>query len=334
MMKQNDNDGRRGGFLPAGRAFPALRPALFALLLLAGLAALPAQEDGVIRSESNQVFVPVTVSTLDGDLVTDLRRGDFHLLENGIEQEIANWAHEEVPLNVVFLMDASGSEVLEMTSIKKAIREFVSELHPEDRVALITFNAEARLILDWSNDKVRLDKALDRVFPKGNTVWYDALYLVVHDMLAQAKGKKVIISVTDGCDTGSLTPFQDVLDQLQQSDAQLYVFSKTGNIKDLYDYYKREYGGQYDETEIMKMMYAAEAQLQKMSAETGGRTLDLSRTESLSVLYKKLIRELRQQYYLSYQPYNFEKDGSYREIRVRVDRPGVRVRNRKGYYSR
>ncbi|MBP7866964.1 MAG: VWA domain-containing protein [Acidobacteria bacterium] len=318
----------------SGRTRPLPPALLAAALLLLGAAHAPAQDDNVIRSESNQVFVPVSVSTVEGEPVTDLKRTDFHVLENGIEQELANWAHEEVPLNVVFLMDASHSEFMEMTAIKKAIRAFAAELHAQDRIALVTFNAEARLILNWSNDRERLDKALDRVFPKGNTVWYDALYVVQKDLLPQVQGKKVIVSVTDGWDTGSLVKFQEVLDTCLQSDAQIYIFGKTESIREYAEYFKREYGAKYDETGLMKVMYAAESQIRKLTSETGGRVVDLAKSDKLETLYRKLIKELRMQYYLSYQPYNMEKDGTYREIKVRVDRPGMVIHHRRGYNAK
>ena len=294
----------------------------------------PPQGEPVIRSETRQVFVPVNVSTVDGEPVTNLTRRDFHLFEDGQEQEVINCASEEVPLNVVFLMDISGSTFMELGAIKKAVRTFVSELQPQDRVAIVTFNSEARLILDWSNDLTRLDRALDRVVPKGNTVWYDALYVTLTDLLPKVRGKKVILSVTDGWDTASLVDFHEVLDKVTAGDAQIYVVSKTAGIKDFADYVRKEYGARIDETTVMKVMYAADSQLRKLAYETGGRVIVPKSSGALVTIYHGLVKELRQQYYLSYTPYNVLKDGQYRKISVQVDRAGVRTFCRPGYYAR
>ncbi len=125
----------------------ALRLALALALLAASRPVGPAaQEPPTIRTEVQQIFVPVTVSSQAGEPVIDLTRKDFHLFEDGIEQEIINCAREEVPLNVVFLMDISHSTFMELGAIKKAVRTFVGALRSDDRVAIVTFNNEARLI--------------------------------------------------------------------------------------------------------------------------------------------------------------------------------------------
>jgi VWFA-related protein len=276
----------------------------------------------------------VSVSTVEGEPVANLTRKDFHLFEDGQEQEIVNCAQEEVPLNVVFLMDISHSTFMELGAIKKAVRSFVAELQPQDRVAIVTFNNEARLILDWSNDLDRLDRALERVVPKGNTVWYDALYVTLTDLLPKVRGKKVILSVTDGWDTGSLVDFHQVLDKVTTGDAQIYVVSKTAGIRDFADYCRTEYGMRIDETQVMKIMYAADSQLRKLTYETGGRVIVPSGSADLVNIYQKLVKELRQQYYLSYTPHNILMDGQYRKISVQVDRAGARIYCRPGYYAR
>ncbi len=304
-------------------------------LLLATTFPLSAQQEGaVIRSQVRQIFVPVTVSNMEDKPITDLKKSDFHLYEDGVEQDIVNFAQEQVPLNVVFLMDISGSTFLELGAIKKAVRTFVEHLEPQDRVAIVTFNNEARLILDWSNDMTRLDRALDRVVPKGSTVWYDAVYVTLKDLLPPVKGKKVIISVTDGWDTGSLVSFHDLLDEITASDVQMYIVSKTSSLRDYAEYVRQTYGGRYDETQLMKIMYQSESQLKKLAWETGGRVIDPGSTGNLEKIYKDLVQELRMQYYISYRPHNIMRDGNYRKITVRVDRMGVKIHHRPGYYAR
>lgn len=318
---------------PLPRKFPWIRLLLPVLVLQAGL--ISGQDEGpVIRSKVRQIFVPVTVTSQAGEPVTDLKRSEFHLLEDGIEQEIINLAKEEVPLNVVFLMDISHSTFLELGAIKNAIRAFFQGLSAEDRVSMVTFSDEARLILDWCNDSSRLERALDRATPKGSTVWYDALYVTLKDLLADVRGKKVVVSVTDGMDTGSLTGYQEILELATSGDVQVYIVSKTAALKDYYEYLKKEYGGQYDETALMKMMYSCEAEIRKLCHETGGRVIDPRASSNLSQIYRDLVKELRMQYYLSYSPFNATRDGQYRKITVRVDRMAVRIHHRPGFIAK
>ncbi len=287
------------------------------------------------RVKVKQIFVPVSVTSLSGDPVTGLTKKDFRIYENGIEQKIINFASEEVPLNVVFLMDVSGSTYLESGDIKQAIIDFSKELKPQDREAIISFNNQSKLILDWCNDLYRVERALDRVMPKGSTVWYDTLYVTFTDLLKGVKGKKVVIGITDGVDTGSIVSFDDALNKAIDSNAQVYIISQTSKLKDLADYYRRNYGARINETDLMKTMYAADSQLKEITYKTGGRLIYPDKlTKPLNEIFVKLIKELRQEYYISYKPHNIFMDGSYRKIKVVVKRPNVLVRYKPGYYAR
>ncbi len=287
------------------------------------------------RVKVKQIFVPVSVTSLSGDPVTGLKKEDFRIYEDGIEQKIINFASEEVPLNVVFLMDISGSTYLESGDIKQAIIDFANKLKPQDRIAIISFNNQSKLILDWCNDLYRVERALDRVMPKGSTVWYDTLYVTFTDLLKNVKGKKVVIGITDGVDTGSIVSFDDALNKAIDSNAQVYIISQTSKLKELADFYRKNYGAKIDETDLMKTMYAADGQLKEIAYKTGGRVIYPDKlTKPLNTIFVKLIKELRQEYYISYKPHNILMDGSYRKIKVVVKRPNVLVRYKPGYYAR
>ena len=287
------------------------------------------------RVKVKQIFVPVSVTSLSGEPITGLTKKDFRIYEDGIEQKIINFASEEVPLNVVFLMDISGSTFLEAGDIKQAIIDFSKRLKPQDRVAIISFNNQSKLILDWCNDLYRVERALDRVMPKGSTVWYDTLYVTFTDLLKDVKGKKVVIGITDGVDTGSIVSFDDALNKAIDSNAQVYIISQTSKLKELANFYRKNYGARINETDLMKTMYAADSQLKELAYKTGGRVIYPDKLiKPLNEIFVKLIKELRQEYYISYKPHNILMDGSYRKIKVVVKRPGVLVRYKPGYYAR
>ncbi len=287
------------------------------------------------RVKVKQIFVPVSVMSRSGEPISGLEKKDFRIFEDGIEQKIINFSSEDVPLNVVFLMDISGSTFLETGAIKQAIIDFAEKLMKRDRIAIISFNNQSKLILDWCNELYRVERALDRVMPKGSTVWYDTLYVTFTDLLKSVNGKKIVIGITDGVDTGSIVSFDEALNSAIDSGAQVYIISETSKLKDLAQYYRKNYGAKIDETNLMKTMYAADSQLRELAYKTGGRVIYPDKlTEPLNQIFVKLVKELRKEYYISYKPHNIFMDGRYRKIKVVVKRPNVLVRYRPGYYAR
>src|SRR5437867_9065217 len=127
------------------------------------------QEPFKIGVEVNLVTVPVTVRKSGGGFVNGLRQSAFQILEDGEPQEIISFAQEGVPTRIAIVLDISGSVRYEWGSIKFATKKFIEHLKPEDKFALVTFNEETRLKMDWGSNPSRVDQVLTSVYCKGGT---------------------------------------------------------------------------------------------------------------------------------------------------------------------
>lgn len=313
-------------------------------LLLLGLFSGQPQESNQTQQDEgfrigvavNQVFLSVNARSSTGGFVSGLIQEDLQVYENGVKQEILNFYSEGVPVNVVLLIDISGSTRDAQGEIQRAALGFARSLSDEDRVAIITFNDAPRLILNWTNDTERVELALGSIYAKGSTVFNDALYVTFDDLLAKVEGKTAVIALTDGIDTNSMVEPEEIMDLAVRSEAMVYVVSK------LEEYWAGAIAA--------RMAYQARAQLvprvlkdpfiisakrflERLAQQTGGAVLDTKAFSNLSDVYSQVAEELKNQYYISYIPSNILKDGKWRDIEVRARRSGVVVSTRPGYYA-
>jgi VWFA-related protein len=287
--------------------------------------------DATIRVEVNLVNLALTVRSVDGGFVKDMKKEDFQVYEDGVRQEITNFLQESVPVHVVLLIDISGSVRYEWGSIKQAARRFASELGPSDQVSVIVFNNQARLIQDWTNKLEKIERSLGKIFPKGETALFDALYVTFDDMLKNVRGKKAVILLTDGFDNISKVSYQTAVDLAVHSEALVYCVSEVEALRNSIEYAEREAGRKFGIRH--EEYYNADMLLKKLSYETGGKVLYPDSFGELGNAYAKVAEELKNQYSIGYVPSNTLKDGSYRKIKVEVGRPGVRVSTRPGYFA-
>jgi len=316
--------------------------ALFLLLL--GLFSGQPQESSQTQQDEgfrigvavNQVFLSVNARSVAGGFVSGLIQEDLQVYENGVKQEILNFYSEGVPVNVVLLIDISGSTREAQGEIQRAALGFASSLSDEDRVAIITFNDAPRLILNWTNDIEKVELALGSIYAKGSTVFNDALYVTFDDLLAKVEGKKAVIALTDGIDTNSMVEPEDTMNLAVRSEAMVYVVSKleeywAGAIAARMAFQAR---GQLV-PRVLKdpFILSAKRFLERLAQQTGGTVLDTKAFSSLSDVYRQVAEELKNQYYISYIPSNILKDGKWRDIEVRARRSGVVVSTRPGYYA-
>ncbi|MBZ5495309.1 MAG: VWA domain-containing protein [Acidobacteriia bacterium] len=284
-----------------------------------------------IGVEVNMVTVPVTVRKPAGGFVKGLPKSAFHVTEDGEEQEILTFEQEGVPTRLAIVLDVSGSVRPEWGTIKYATRKFVENLKSEDQFALITFNTETRLKMDWGTKADRLEDVLTSVYCKDNTNLWDTIYTVSNDVFKDIRDKKAMIIMTDGLDNNSTISYKDALDAAVHSEAAVYVVSKTQAVREAYLADKAQ-GGWYagvPEEEFLQ----ADLALRKLAYETGGRVLYPNTFGQLDNIYAQVDEELRNQYTLGYISANTAKDGSYRRIEVTVDAAGATTSARPGYYA-
>src|SRR5438445_7680006 len=150
--------------------------------------------------------------------------------------------------------------------------------------------------------------------PRG-TLLYDAIYLAAHDELAQQVGRKAMIILTDGEDQGSQLKIQDAVEAAQKADTIVYVLLCAD--RGFYGF-----GG-----------YSGEGEMKKLTAETGGRVIDVgNKPEKLKAAFDQISQELRTQYNIGYVPTNLVRDGSFRRVEIH-SKEGYKIQSRSGYFS-
>jgi VWFA-related protein len=213
---------------------------------------------------------------------------------------------------------------------------FATSLESEDQISVVTFSDDPRLILNWTNDVQRVTSALHSIYAKGATVLNDALYVVFDDLLRDTKGKKAVIILTDGIDTGSLVGQTEVMQLAVRSETMVYVVSK------LEEYWAGAIAARAQLQaqsrlipEVLKDSFILEARqfLERLAQRTGGKILRAQDFATLSDVYRQVAEELKNQYHISYTSSNIIKDGRWREIEVRTQRREVEVNTRPGYYA-
>jgi len=289
------------------------------------------QEGFKIGVEVGLVTVPVTVRKPGGGFYKGLPQSAFRILEDGVEQEILTFAQEGVPTRLAIVLDSSGSVRSEWGSIKRATRKFVEHLKPDDEFALITFNTETRLKMDWGRKADRLDAVLTSVYCKDNTNLWDAVWVVGRDLFKGVTEKKAVIIMSDGLDNNSSVSYKEALDAAVRSEAMFYVVSKTEAVRQMI-LYEQAAAGIYQNIPA-EVFLQADVALRKLSYETGGRVLYPNSFGQLDNIYAEVDEELRSQYTLGYISTNKVKDGTYRRIQTGVTAPDAIISARPGYYA-
>ncbi len=310
----------------------------------------PRESDDTIRLRAEEVLLNVTVTDSSGRQITSLKRDDFIIAEDNERQDITSFLVSSVPVNVVLMLDASGSVAGEIDSIKKAAMRFVAGLGAEDQISLIKFHTDVELIQDWTSkaDDVRHavswrfkpGMVMDRngSYAPGSTSLYDALYATAEDQLAKVEGRKAIILLTDGDDTSSKLTYEKALSAVVKSGAVVFVISKARAImKAINDQYGGTVGKVFGTANAARTFSArlerAELMMTNLSRRTGGQIFSPLEDKQMESVYGEVARELKNQYIITYVSKNGERDGRLRQVRVYLARPGYQARTREAYYA-
>jgi Ca-activated chloride channel family protein len=286
----------------------------------------PLQSQGVrIGVSVNMVTVPITVRKANGEFIKGLPQSSFRVFEDGKPQEITFFTQEALPTNIAIVLDISESVRSEWGSIKYATKRFIEHLKPEDLFSLLTFNTEFLIKMDWGKKTNKLDAVLSSIYCKDNTKLWDTLWVISTDAFKGVDGKKAIIIMSDGMDTGSDVSFAEALQAAMHSEAAIYVVSKTEAIRQYYEY--------MDAKVPPEDFARADAALRKFAQETGGRVLYPNTFGQLDDIYAQVDEELHNQYTIGYSPSNTALDGTYRNISVGVALKDAVITARPGYYA-
>jgi Ca-activated chloride channel family protein len=261
----------------------------------------------VERVDVDAVQVTVTVSDGRGKFVRNIPQSAFRVFEDGRPQAVTHFASEDVPLELVAAIDISGSMAAAMPKLKKAVKEFLGDVPPQDQVTLLGFNDSIFTLTRKATDPAERIKAVDRLAPWGSTALYDVLLRGV-EMLGRQTGRKALVVFTDGEDQGSHATITDVERRLQSSDVTLYMIAQGRGVT----------------------MESLKKVMERLSVPTGGRALFTDSIDELHTAFADLLDELSNQYLLGYQSTNSKRDDAWRKIKVDVDGHHD-VRARQGY---
>jgi VWFA-related protein len=316
-------------------------------------------EGDVVRIDTNLVTVPVSVLDRDGRYISDIRREQFNVFENGAEQKIAYFEATEKPFTVALLLDTSGSTFFHLWEIKEAAINFAKQLRPQDRVFIVTFDRLVMLLTEATNDLNVVTEVVQRNAITGfSTRLYDAIDLVIKARLNKIDGRKAIVLFTDGVDTASYqATYQSSLREVEELDALIYPIQY--DTTDFVDAQTRTNttietttirSKNFPTRSSSRVTYGnpkasgpgtsigdyklADQYLHQLATKTGGRLYEANDRTQLSAAFSKIAAELSHQYSLGYYPQTTPQSGERREIRVRVDQPNVAVRARDGYVKR
>src|ERR1043166_1715683 len=303
-------------------------------------------DDEVVRINASEVLVPATVRDSSGRLVTDLTRKDFRVFEDGREQPLSDLSLRRVPVDVALLVDASSSVAESFEDFRRAAEQFAARLSPEDRFCLIKFDDRVELLLDWTQSRLHLRRALARLSTGVFTRFNDALLLLAREQFRAGERRHALVVLSDGIDSNRGSATSDAaLRALLQSQVAVYVIANTeierarkqaeldsllAGSDSTVRFNELRIG---DLREGLRVLADSETNLAALTRETGGRLYKPQSFDALDQVYTEIADELRHQYALYYTPTNPARDGRFRSVRVEVPGHDYQVATRVGYYA-
>src|SRR5262245_47370032 len=276
-------------------------------------------------SRTNLVVLSATAVDGKGRPVTNLRRDDFRVFEEGRQQRIEHFSEaEKLPARVLLLVDFSGSmnEELKTSSARMAIVQLLASLGPEDQVALAGFDSRYFGLVQFTRNKDEILKALDTVQPCGSTALHDALDKGASARASHGEGRRAVVVITDGIDTASMQAPDSVIARSRALDVPIYTVSV---VSPLDDPSSDQFVGRRQAGAATK----GSAVLARYADLSGGAAFRVSDFRGLKDAADRIALELKHQYRLGYDPP--AGPSRFRRVEVRTTRRGVVVRTRSGY---
>ena len=335
---------------------------------------LRGQQTPTFSSDVNVVNVLATVRDKHGQIVNNLTKDDFKLEEDGRPQTIRYFAKEtDLPLTLGLLVDTSMSQRRVLEQERIASYAFLEHLMREDKdkAFVIHFDWDIELLQDLTSSRKKLNAALEKLdnpeFEQsggggggggggspgsgghhrgGGTTLYDAVFLASDELMQKQQGRKAVIILSDGVDTGSKVTLTRAIEAAQR--ANTLVYSILFSDKDAYG--NRNYGvhmggmgggmgrpggigrggpggyPQQSHPDGKKVM-------EQIARETGGRFFEVSKKQSIDQIYASIEEELRNQYSLGYSPDKADASSGYHKIHLTTTQKDLVVQTRDGYYT-
>ena len=278
------------------------------------------------RAGVEVVSLNVTVTERDGRFVSGLPQEAFSVFEDGVKQDVIFFSGTQLPTALGLLVDTSASMNEKLPIAQQAAIGFIQRMRPDDILTIVDFDSRAEILQGFTADQPRLTAAIRRTTAGGSTSLYNAVYVALNEFkkirAANAQNevrRQAIVVLSDGEDTSSLVPFEEVLELAKRTEVAIYAIG----LKDGGGPRNRPMGG-FSESDFV---------LKQFAQETGGKAFFPTSADELSVIYGSVADELAAQYTVGYASRNQRRDGRWRRIVVRVERPNTIARTKQGYYG-
>jgi Ca-activated chloride channel homolog len=271
----------------------------------------------VLRKDVDEVLLHATVVDDKQHIVTTLDKSSFSVFEDGKQQNIISFRHEDIPVAMGIVIDNSGSMREKRAKVNQAALNLVRASNPQDEVFVVNFNDEYYLDQDFTNDLLKLKEALEKIDAKGGTALYEAVVASADHLKRNARlEKKVLFVVTDGEDNASRENLEQAVKQLQEENGpSVYAIGILGDE----EHPKR-----------------AKKALDIIANRTGGLAFFPKTLDEVDEISRTVARDIRNQYTIGYKPTNPRGAGGFRQVRVEAKAKGhgkMTVRTKSGYYA-
>jgi Ca-activated chloride channel family protein len=275
---------------------------------------------GLIRTSTDLVMVPVTITDNLNRPVTGLDRDNFQVFENKQPQEIKNFSSEDTPVSIGIIMDVSGSMSNKLERARDAVHQFCEASNPQDEFFMVTFSDTPRLATDFTDRPEEIENALLGAQPRGRTSLLDAIYMGIRKMKDARYSRRALLIISDGGDNHSRYSDRDVKNAVKEADVLIYAV------------------GTYDRYATSHEELLGPELLQDVAGVTGGQAYTLSNVAEMPEVTRAIGTRLRHQYMLAYRPQTRSRDGKWHKINVKLLLPKkwatfLRVSARTGYYA-
>jgi Ca-activated chloride channel family protein len=290
----------------------------FAFVLLAIIAAsssiLAQTDDDVLKVDSSIVVMNASVTDAAGKAVAGLKEAQFHIFEDGIEQKIESFGSEETPFAAVILLDTSGSMENRVTLARAAAITFLAGLRATDVAAIYNFDSKVSPVQEFSNSRDIREQVFD-LKANGMTVLNDAVYKAAELLSKRAEKRRAIIVLSDGADTMSAKTAAKALKAALGVGATIYAVDMSSS------------------EDVSAAKRQNQGVLKSFADKTGGKFVATPGGVAMRDAFKRIAEELGVQYTITYSPTNSAKDGKWRALELRISRPNLTIRTRKGYHA-
>ncbi|HLF56430.1 MAG TPA: VWA domain-containing protein, partial [Thermoanaerobaculia bacterium] len=264
-----------------------------------------------LNEELDVDLVELHASVLDRQSrpVLGLGPAEFQVYEDGVRQELRRCEFQtDLPIHAGVMIDTSSSMAEELADAQRAALQFFTEVLTErDRGAIVTFAEVPDLEVRFTNSVEVLAGGLSGIEAEGNTHLWDAVAFALH-YFSGLRSKRILVLITDGEDSGSRFTYDEVLDYARRTGVAIYVIGLDVPSK----------------AEV-------ELRIDRLARETGGRSFRIGHARELGGIYREIQTELRSQYLIAYQS-SAGTGNDFREVEVRLTRPGLEARTLRGYY--